>query len=458
MLSKKDILLAQKTFESRKLRYELKSRGKPYTPLEGKRRPRAVDDFSLDTSLPDISPMGSPTSGKQRPMTSMLMSPVNTNSSSSSKMFVNTATQSNTMALSSSMSKSASEGALGMGITAHQELPGETQQLISELAQRGMTDQGQLRKTVGDVAKHVNATAGALDYSDPEVLSKTMSSDYYMPKVTITLPNGASLMEIYRSKQADMWGRIIKAQLKEENEKKIQDKINKEKSNEMFGKLLKDQLNDNERRRRALDGQDDYLAAITEASSKRSDDIQRQRREDAIERQKKFIMHALEDIETKRVKREKALRQEIEASTMSNNKTRALIALDEKNRAEKKAAEMLRLEKLFQENQASLKRKELAKQALNAETKRIMAQAELNFEKQEARRKDDLSKIFKVDIMYAYLHRYVQTCRANGRKQKISLASSISYSPPPPPPFFSPPSRLDSAVRMDLPTKLQRKC
>ena len=52
-----------------------------------------------------------------------------------------------------------------------------------------------------------------------EILRKTDS--IFLPKKTIVRPDGASLMDVYESKQNDLWGKIIQAQYKEDEGKLI---------------------------------------------------------------------------------------------------------------------------------------------------------------------------------------------------------------------------------------------
>lgn len=263
---------------------------------------------------------------------------------------------------------------------------------VHELGGRGLTSATGLRKTNLTVSQAVNTRKGKMDFSDPEKLLEELSREnYYLPKVTITRPDGATLMDIYRSKQADTWSRILRAQIKEEEQKKLQDKIDRERANERFGKLLRADLAINESRSSNLGSDDAKLAQLTEETSKRADDVQRKRREDAVIRQKQFIEYALQDIDTKANKRAKELELEIEASTMMINKVKAQMALDEKLKADKKAVEALRLEKLFIENQASLKRKEELKLKQFAEDKRIFREAELAHQREDKRRADDLA-------------------------------------------------------------------
>jgi hypothetical protein len=99
---------------------------------------------------------------------------------------------------------------------------------VKELGTRGTTPATNLRKTNLTVSKSVLESKGNDPRlrTDPEGLFAELSREnYYLPKVTITRPDGATLMDIYRSKQADTWARILKAQIKEEEELKVTGKV-----------------------------------------------------------------------------------------------------------------------------------------------------------------------------------------------------------------------------------------
>lgn len=63
-----------------------------------------------------------------------------------------------------------------------------------------------------------------------------------MPKVSLLRPDGSSLTDIYSSKREDMWAKIMKAQLAEEEEQKARDRQAKLKAHEDFGAKLKQQV------------------------------------------------------------------------------------------------------------------------------------------------------------------------------------------------------------------------
>lgn len=364
-MSKAELVLAQKTFAANKIKWENKNLNK--------------SGASSSKRYPGLKGSGSSSSG------------VGGDSSSSAAM----GTSSGPSTMFSPMKPHDN----GNGSGAHSPQPQTQQQTggmrkinVQELGERGLTSATGLRKTNLMVSQAVNAKKGKIGLSDPEKLLEELSREnYYLPKVVITRPDGATLMDIYRSKQSDTWSRILKAQIKEEEEKKIQDKIDRERANEKFGRLLRADLAIIANRDGNLGDDDAKLAAITEATSKRADDVQRKRRMDAVTRQKQFINYALTDIDTKAQKRARELEREIEASTMMINKVKAEMAMDEKLKADKKAAEALRLEKLYIENQESLKRKEEIKIKQFAEDKRIFREAELRAQREDKRRADHLA-------------------------------------------------------------------
>lgn len=384
MLSKKDLILARKTYEANKLKFETKNGPRAvYTPA-GSRRPRPGTTqmgFSSRKSHGEMS--RAPSSLKMsvaedfesRPMTSSAFtSPINKN--------VKT------------LEKSASTSTISMPDTEQPQnehaLTGE--QLIKELGRRGLTGPMKKKKQDMKVTSQINNKIGTLDYNDPDVLAEALSvQDFYMPKVTKKLPNGATLMDVYRSKQEDTWSKILKSQLADENRRKVQEKIAAIEANERYGIQLRDQLADNEMRRSAHDNTDEKLLALVEQTSKKADDVQKARKADAIERHKQFIRNALEDIELKRLRKEKELAHETEAAVMTNNRVKALIAEDKRKVEERKAKEAKRLEDLWEENQRELKRKADIKFADGQENLRIFREGERRMKAEDDRREAALT-------------------------------------------------------------------
>jgi predicted transcriptional regulator len=159
-----------------------------------------------------------------------------------------------------------------------------------------MTEKAALRKKQTSVTKKLHAKFGAS--------SIKFDDNYFMPKVTKSRSDGATLMDVYESKKADTWGRIIKSQFLEDEANKVKVYQDKIKANEDFGKKLRAQLDDNHKRFLSQMGKDDYLRDIVEASSKANDDIQRKKREDAKARDILFMDLAQKDVAIKKKKRE----------------------------------------------------------------------------------------------------------------------------------------------------------
>jgi hypothetical protein len=267
------------------------------------------------------------------------------------------------------------------------------EQLIKELGQRGLTLPMQKLKQSMKVTSSVQDKIGTVDYDDDDALAEALSvQDFYMPKVTKMMPNGATLMDVYRSKQEDTWSKILKSQLADENRQKAQDKIKAMQANERYGIQLRDQLADNMRRTGLADGDNEKLAALVEQTSKKADDVQKARKVDAINRHKQFIRNALEDIETKRLRKEREMRFETEAAVMTNNRVKALIAEDKKKIEAKKAVEAQRLADLWAENQRELKRKEDIKFADGQENLRIFKVGEDRMRAEDERRAANLAE------------------------------------------------------------------
>jgi hypothetical protein len=63
-----------------------------------------------------------------------------------------------------------------------------------------------------------------------------------MPKVRKLRPDGATLSQVYESKREDVWGKILKEQILEEEKTNMEKKIRKEMADANYGKALRQQL------------------------------------------------------------------------------------------------------------------------------------------------------------------------------------------------------------------------
>lgn len=213
--------------------------------------------------------------------------------------------------------------------------------------------------------------------------------NYFMPKVRKLRPDGASLLDIYNSKREDTWGKIIRAQLRDEEIEKSKKKQEREKYEEEFGALVKKQIEDNKNRNDVDAEINEKLAKLSYETSKKYEDLQKKRNEDARTRHKEFIANALEDIETKRVQKEKDLIEEITSATIMVNKAKAAIVQEAKAKESSKIYHKNYQDAVYQDNIARLARKEKEKLDDWADTKRIIQQKEAMDDKELRRRKEE---------------------------------------------------------------------
>lgn len=222
-----------------------------------------------------------------------------------------------------------------------------------------------------------------------------LSDSMFMPKKTIVRPDGATYMDVYESKKGDLWGQIIKAQYLEDLENKKKDRFVKEKKNHDFAVQFKADLNDIEWRKNNQTNDDDKILAIVEAKSKADDDVQQQRKRDAIRRQKQFIENCLEDIGVKRKQHHDELESEMRASSIMLEKNNYMIEQDRIKAAKLKEDTKKIQDDLYLEAIEIAERRQREKEAEWAEIKKIQAEAARRADIEDKRRKDDLSAMLR---------------------------------------------------------------
>lgn len=262
----------------------------------------------------------------------------------------------------------------------------QNQTLVKELSNRSLTAEANLRKMQINVKKSLVGNTGPISTDNERQKNAKLQNrqpppfkfddNYFMPKRSIQRPDGATLSDVYNSKREDTWGKIIRAQALEDVRKREQDHKDKLMRNEKFGTLLRKQLEDNRRRFEATAKANDNFANLEEETSRRSDAVQKARREDAIRRHKQFIANALEDIEIKRKKREEEYLEDMKASQFMIQKAQYMIQLEEEKKKERRELETKRHAEAYQENLDSIARKAALKQWNSDEDKRIFAVAE----------------------------------------------------------------------------------
>ncbi len=116
--------------------------------------------------------------------------------------------------------------------------------------------QANYQASTGNLATIQEANGGAQEIGE----------NFFMPKKTILRPDGASLLDIYKSKKGDTWGKIIRAQYKEELEMNEIKRLEKERANEEYGIKLKEQLAERARAKEKGSVEDTMFAALEDAT------------------------------------------------------------------------------------------------------------------------------------------------------------------------------------------------
>jgi hypothetical protein len=235
------------------------------------------------------------------------------------------------------------------------------------------TTRRKVQSTVSKSMQGLGRPGQTIDPADDDFETQAppveITDNFFMPKREIFRSDGASLSDIYNSKRADSWGVILKAQLAEEEREKIRKKKAKDLADKRFGDLLKKQLDD--RRQKGFEDveSDANFAALEGKTAQRMADLQKSRTEGAINRHKQFISNALEDTETKRVKKAKELMLDITASTIMINNAKKAIAAKEQKKVDEREYHKKYAEVLFQENVVNIERKANLKKNDHAEDK-----------------------------------------------------------------------------------------
>jgi len=198
----------------------------------------------------------------------------------------------------------------------------------------------------------------------------------FMPKKTILRPDGASLFDIYKSKKEDSWGKIIRAQYKEElTENKIK-KQQKDEADALYGRLIKKQLHDEHMAAEALKKSNNDFGVLEDLTAKKTEDLQKFRMEDAVRRHKQFIANAVSDMGIKAKRLERDMKEDLLASAIMIKKDNdALVAQFQKKEEDKKSAQAFQ-DIVYQDNLESLERKRIHRLNNFAEDKRIINEYE----------------------------------------------------------------------------------
>jgi len=273
--------------------------------------------------------------------------------------------------------------------------------LAEELAHRGTTDKTTLRKTQIQVTQSLNSNSNnnknetAAEHKSETAGNFEDDDNFFMPKKQILRSDGASLHDVYLSKKGDTWGRILKAQILEEEQNKVVERRRKEQADADYGRLLRQQVNDNDMLKKNTKDSDTLFAQLEDATSKRSDEMQRKRTEDAINRHKQFVQNAIEDVALKQAMRQAQLKEELRASAIMINNAKRLLAEEEEKKNRDRDLMRKYQATIYEENLRNTERKAQIKLLTQAEDRRIIAEQERQFQREQSRRQQELEQRVK---------------------------------------------------------------
>eukprot|EP01039_Chlorochromonas_danica_P001408 gene1406-1531_t len=307
------------------------------------------------------------------------------------------ATFSRTPATSSSMDMSKSLSAPSLSI-------------VNELAQRATTGKTELRKLQYSVSQSLSSTTPSSSLR-PQTTSRLPSSssvalagaggrsledeNFFLPKRRLLRADGASLADVYHSKQEDMWGKIIQAQVKEEEVRKVAQQRQQEEANKRYGVELKRQIVSNRKRAEEERVDHERFAQLEHLYAKKYEDLEKNRNEEAIQRHRQFIQHAMEDMASKHEQRQKELTEELTASAIMISHAKQMMQAEEAKRQADRDYQRRYQETIYEENVVNLRRRELEKAKAQEEDRRIIAENERQHAIEQARREEEFRRKMK---------------------------------------------------------------
>jgi hypothetical protein len=265
-----------------------------------------------------------------------------------------------------------------------------------------------LRKTQAAVSKTIDdelsqsASRSTLKSIAEQPISEVELNDqnYFMPKKKILRADGASLHDIYLSKTQDFWGKMLKAQTRDYEEQKVQERLARHQVNDTYSRLLREQVASTEARKHQQHAElygtptNNVLDDANDATARWAN-LQQQREEAAKDRQQTFVKHALEDIAVKEKLRQEALATDLRASTIMVNQAKQWIAEEEEKKARNRSLMKEYQDKIYQENLDNIRRRQENKHNSHAEDKRIIEEQERIYQRERARRDEEMSQRVK---------------------------------------------------------------
>lgn len=174
-------------------------------------------------------------------------------------------------------------------------------------------------------------------------------ANYFMPKVPICRPDGASLQSVYDSKRQDLWGQIIRAQVIEDEHQRREKRRERELANEAYSELLTEQVHRKEDELRRIREKEKRTCGFEPGGMfEVIDEKQRLRDEAAKVNHVEYVNNALHDIEFKRRQKDQLLRDELQGAAVMAREADAQAELERQRLLRKKQEQIERTERLYQ--------------------------------------------------------------------------------------------------------------
>lgn len=209
-----------------------------------------------------------------------------------------------------------------------------------------------MRSLYRDEAKLRKMTIEAMNKTrrrgNSTVIGVPDDANYFMPKVQKLRPDGASLLSVYDSKRQDMWGKIIRAQVVEDEQGKREKRKQLEHANHEYSALLTQQVHEKEevlRREREIEKK---TAGFSPGGMfEIIDEKQKMRDEMAKLHHVEYVSNAMHDMRLKREQKDRFLQSELEGAAVLAREAEFQAELERQRIRRKKEEQISRTERLF---------------------------------------------------------------------------------------------------------------
>ncbi|CAE7542327.1 unnamed protein product, partial [Symbiodinium microadriaticum] len=249
--------------------------------------------------------------------------------------------------------------------------------LAIELASRSTTHEGTLRKMTIEASANLSKTASnSIDFDE----------NRFLPKVKKVRPDGATLTDVYMSKKEDIWGKILREQIIEEDRMNSEKRRNKERADAEYGRLLSEQVVTKDRIDATVVHPGDALMNSKGGTWAQFEQRNIDRQASRHKKHAEFVSNALYDMSIKKQRQQQELMQELESSAFLVQKSQMEMALESEKQREFKRQKALEQEKLWDENQAILAKRAAERELKNQMDKAYVREQDEKFQLQEERR------------------------------------------------------------------------